>query len=326
VSDLPKAIEICEKGPREGMQIEKGPISTERKIELIDALSDTGLALIQAVSFVNPKRVPSMADADAVISGITPRPGVQYSVLWLNDVGLERALKYKDRINFREAFSLGASEAFSMRNQNRNTAENIAMQNSHLNILERNNIHMESALITAAFGCNFAGDIPISSVLATIDQAFELAAAHNFTLKRISLNDTMAWATPESVKRMVGAVRDRWPALRINLHFHDTRGLGVANFYAGLEMGVESFDSSVAGLGGCPFAGHRGASGNVCTEDLVFLCEELGIHTGVDLDRLIECALLAEDIVGHPLPGSVMKGGTLRRLREESAKKNYSVA
>ena len=114
--------------------------------------------------------------------------------------------------------------------------------------------------------------------------------------------------------------------MRINLHFHNTRGLGVANFFAGLEMGVESYDSSVAGLGGCPFAGHRGASGNVCTEDLVFLCEELGIGTGVDLDRLIECALLAEEIVGHPLPGSVMKGGTLRRLREEVAKKNYSIA
>jgi hydroxymethylglutaryl-CoA lyase len=326
VSDLPKAIEICEKGPREGMQIEPGPIPTARKIELIDELSDTGLKHIQTVSFVNPKRVPSMADADAVLAGITPRPGVHYTALWLNDVGLERALKYKDRLSWREAFSLGASEPFSIRNQNRDTAENIRMQNSHLDILERNNIHVESALITAAFGCNFAGDIPIPSVLATIEQGFELAAAHNFALKRISLNDTMAWATPESVKRLVGAVRDRWPTLRINLHFHNTRGLGVANFYAGLEMGVESFDSSVAGLGGCPFAGHRGASGNVCTEDLVFLCEELGIATGVDLDRLIETAILAEEIVGHPLPGSVMKGGTLRHLREEVAKKNYSLA
>jgi hydroxymethylglutaryl-CoA lyase len=127
----------------------------------------------------------------------------------------------------------------------------------------------------------------------------------------------MAWATPERIKRTVGAVRARWPELRINLHLHDTRGLGVANAYAGLEMGVDSFDASVAGLGGCPFAGHKGAAGNVSTEDLVFLCDEMGIRTGIDLERLIEAARLAEDIVGHPLPGSVMRGGSLKRLRAQ---------
>ena len=112
-------------------------------------------------------------------------------------------------------------------------------------------------------------------------------------------------------------MRNRWPGLRINLHFHNTRGLGIANAYAGLEMGVDSFDSSVAGLGGCPFAGHKGAAGNVCTEDLVFLCDELGIETGINVEKLIEVARLAETIVGHPLPGSVMRGGTLRRLRQQ---------
>jgi hydroxymethylglutaryl-CoA lyase len=132
----------------------------------------------------------------------------------------------------------------------------------------------------------------------------------------MSLNDTMAWATPESVKRVVGAVRERWPELRINLHFHNTRGLGLANAYAGLEMGVDSFDSSVGGLGGCPFAGHRGAAGNISTEDLVFLCDEIGIETGIDLEKLIDAAKLAEEIVEHPLPGSVMRGGSLKRLRQ----------
>ena len=117
---------------------------------------------------------------------------------------------------------------------------------------------------------------------------------------------------------MVGAVRERFPDLDIALHLHDTRGMGIANAYAGLEMGVTRFDSSVAGLGGCPFAGHKGAAGNVCTEDLVFMCDEMGIETGIDLDALIECARLAEDVVGHPLPGSVMKGGSLRKLREKA--------
>ena len=134
-------------------------------------------------------------------------------------------------------------------------------------------------------------------------------------LKYISLADTMAWATPLQIKRVLGALRERWPDLDFALHLHDTRGMAIANAFAGLEMGVSRFDAAVAGLGGCPFAGHQGAAGNVCTEDLVFMCNELGIDTGIDLDALIECARLAEDIVGHPLPGSVMKGGTLQEFR-----------
>ena len=119
---------------------------------------------------------------------------------------------------------------------------------------------------------------------------------------------------------MVGAVRDKFPDLELALHLHDTRGMGIANAYAGLEMGITRFDAAVAGLGGCPFAGHAGAAGNVCTEDLVFMCDEMGIETGIDLESLIDCARLAEDIVGHPLPGSVMKGGSLRALRERAAR------
>jgi hydroxymethylglutaryl-CoA lyase len=127
----------------------------------------------------------------------------------------------------------------------------------------------------------------------------------------------MAWATPMAIKRVVGAIRERWPDLDLALHLHDTRGMAIANAFAGLEMGVKRFDSSVAGLGGCPFAGHQGAAGNVCTEDLVFMCDEMGIKTGIDLGALIECARLAEDVVGHPLPGSVMKGGSLEKYRQQ---------
>jgi hydroxymethylglutaryl-CoA lyase len=126
----------------------------------------------------------------------------------------------------------------------------------------------------------------------------------------------MAWATPLSIKQTLGAIRDKYPDMRLNLHLHDPRGLGLANAMAGLEMGVDMFDACVGGLGGCPFAGHKGAAGNVCTEDLAFMCEEMGIDTGLDLDKLIACAKLAEDIVGHPLPGSVMRGGSLKRLRD----------
>jgi hydroxymethylglutaryl-CoA lyase len=315
MSDLPKSIEICEKGPREGLQIEPGPIPTEDKIALIDALSETGLKQIQIDTFVDSRRVPGWADADAVVAGFHPRAGVRYSPLWLNEKGLQRALQYKDRLSFRDAILMSASEPFLLRNQNSDTSKNAQRQHAQVALLKANGIAIESALIQAAFGCNFARDIPVAALVDTIAQAFDIAAAQDCTLKRVSLNDTMAWATPETVKQAVGAVRDRWPGLRINLHFHNTRGLGIANAYAGLEMGIDSFDSSVAGLGGCPFAGHKGAAGNVCTEDLVFLCDELGIATGIDLEALIEAAQLAERIVGHALPGSIMRGGPLQRLR-----------
>ena len=318
MSDLPKSVEICEKGPREGLQIEPNPIPTESKIALIDALTDTGLRQIQIISFVNPGRVPGWADAEEVVKGFTPHPGVRYYPLWLNEKGLKRALQYKDRLSFNEAILVSASEPFLIRNQNSDQAGNARRQINMVRLLTENGIYPESALVQAAFGCNFSGDIPTSRLIDTIKHAFDIADETGIVLRRVGLNDTMAWATPETVKRAVGAVRERWPGLKITLHFHNTRGLGIANAYAGLEMGVDSYDASVGGLGGCPFAGHRGAAGNVCTEDLVFLCQELGIETGIDLDRLIETARLAETIVGHPLPGSVMRGLPLAGLRRKA--------
>jgi hydroxymethylglutaryl-CoA lyase len=319
MSDLPRHVEIHEEGPREGFQIEPGPITTDRKIALIDALSTTGLGTIQVASYVNPKRVPGWADAEAVVQGFRLKAGIRYTGLWLNEKGLERALQQRDRLSLKGGISLCASEPFIIRNQNRNLAENIRVQHAQLAIFNANGVPVEGISIMAAFGCNFAGDIPVATVLSTVEDGFAIAAEHDIQVKSLSLADTMAWATPASIKRVVGAVRERWPELRINLHLHDTRGLGIANAYAGLEMGVASFDSSVAGLGGCPFAGHKGAAGNVCTEDLVFMCEEMGIATGIDLDALIAAAQLAEEIVAHPLPGSVMHGGTLKKFRQAHA-------
>jgi hydroxymethylglutaryl-CoA lyase len=315
MSDLPASVRITEEGPREGFQIEKGAIPTARKIALIDALSATGLERIQIVSFVNPKAVPGMADADDVVRGIAAKPGIAYTALWLNEKGFERALKFSDRLTNTGTIQLCASEKFSLRNQNRTAAEQLAGQHAIVEMYKAAGIAVERGSIMAAFGCNFEGDVPVAHVVALTQQILDVAGEHGVTLRFITLADTMAWATPLTVKRVVGRLRDRWPELDVALHLHDTRGMAIANAYAGLEMGVTRFDSSVAGLGGCPFAGHQGAAGNVCTEDLVFMCDELGIATGVDLDALIECAKLAEDVVGHPLPGSVMRGGTLKRFR-----------
>ncbi len=315
MSDLPRRVEIHEEGPREGFQIEPGPITTERKVALIDALSETGLKRIQIASFVNPKRVPGWADAEAVVEGFHPRDGVRYTALWLNEKGLERAIVLKDRLSLRGTISLCASEPFLQRNQNRGFAENARVQHAQIAMFEANGVPVEGISVMAAFGCNFAGDIPVATVIERVAEGHDIAAAHGLPVKTLSLADTMAWATPAGIKRVIGAVRERWPELRLNLHLHDTRGLGLANAYAGLEMGVASFDASVAGLGGCPFAGHKGAAGNVCTEDLAFMCEEMGIETGIDVERLGAAARLAEEIVGHPLPGSVMRGGTLAKYR-----------
>jgi hydroxymethylglutaryl-CoA lyase len=315
MSDLPSFVQINEEGPREGFQFEKGAIATDRKIALIDALSQTGINHIQIVSFVNPRNVPGMADADQVVESITMKPDVDYTSLWLNEKGFQRALGH-ERLTHIGTIQLAASEKFLMRNQNRTAAQQLAGQHNIVGMYKTNGVPVERGSVMAAFGCNFEGDIPVEHVVSLVGQILDVAKEHGVTLKYVTLADTMAWATPLSIKRVVGAIRERWPDLDLALHLHDTRGMAIANAFAGLEMGVKRFDSSVAGLGGCPFAGHQGAAGNVCTEDLVFMCDEMGIKTGIDLGALIECARLAEDVVGHPLPGSVMKGGSLQKYRQ----------
>ncbi len=314
MSDLPSFVQINEEGPREGFQFEKGVIATDRKIALIDALSQTGINHIQIVSFVNPKNVPGMADADDVVESISIKPDVDYTSLWLNEKGFQRALSH-ERLTHVGTIQLAASEKFLMRNQNRTAAQQLSGQHNIVEMYKANGVPVERGSVMAAFGCNFEGDIPVERVVSLVGQILDVAKEHSVTLKYVTLADTMAWATPLAINRVVGAIRERWPDLDIALHLHDTRGMAIANAYAGLEMGVKRFDSSVAGLGGCPFAGHQGAAGNVCTEEVVFLCRQLGIETGIDLDALIECARLAEDVVGHPLPGSVMKGGDLQKYR-----------
>ena len=316
MTDIPGSIFIYEEGPREGFQIESGDIPTADKIALIDMLSDTGVRHIQIASFVNPKLVPGMADADAVVAGFTPKAGVDFSPLWLNRRGFQRALEYRNRLHMEGALTLYASDAFLKRNQNRVPEQQRAAQHELIAMYQANGISVGRAFVSAAFGCNFEGDIPVERVVRLVGELLQIADEHGEEIGRLGLGDTMAWATPAGIKRVVGAVRERYPNLTLFLHLHDTRGQGIANAYAGLEMGVAHYDSAVAGLGGCPFAGHAGAAGNVCTEDLVFMAEEMGIDTGIDLEKMIECARFAETVVGHPLPGSVMKGGSLKKFRE----------
>ena len=317
MSDLPSTVEIHEEGPREGFQIEPGPISTVDKVKLIDALSKTGLKHIQACSFVNPKLVPGWADAEKVVESFDAHEDVEYTGLYFNGNGLDRALAFKDKLTISGSISLTASEGFTKKNLNRTHAENMAAMERHVMSHLEHGIPVNRIGVMAAFGCNYQGDISPETVIKTLEDGMQIAAQTGAEITLFSLADTMGWAAPHRIERVVGDVRNVWPDMTISLHLHDTRGLAIANAYSALKMGVRQFDSTVGGLGGCPFAGQPKAAGNICTEELVLLCEELGIATGVDLDQLIEVGRLAEDIVGHQLPGELIHAGSLDAFRRE---------
>ncbi|MDF1483078.1 hydroxymethylglutaryl-CoA lyase [Extensimonas sp. H3M7-6] len=320
MSDLPRSVEFHEEGPREGFQMEKQTFPLADRVALINALSAAGLKQIQVASFVSPRAVPQMADTPELFAAITKRPGTRYTALWLNDNGFDRA-RACDQVDLDGKLMFYTTEPFSQRNNNCSVAE---MRERQLGWLDRYialGIPVEKAYVITAFGCNLGGPVPVSAVTDHIRWLIDACADRGVPLPALYLADTMGWGNPEEIRRRIGAVRELAPDAAIGLHLHDTRGAGGANVYAALQMGVRLFDSSVAGLGGCPFAGHKhgGAAGNVCTEDMVFMCEEMGIETGIDLEALIEAARLAERIIGRPLSGHVMHSGSLKAFREGAA-------
>jgi isopropylmalate/homocitrate/citramalate synthase len=319
MADLPAHVEIYEEGPREGFQIEEGPIGSADKIRLIESLAETGLRHIQVCSFVNTRLVPGWADAEAVVQGFKAKPGIDYTALWFNAAGLERALAFRGKLAITGSIALTASEAFTRKNLNRSHAENVAAMRKQTALHLSRGVPVDRIGVMAAFGCNYQGDIAPAQVISTLRDGLAIAADAGAQIKLFSLADTMGWATPARIERVLGEVRGCWPQMRLSLHLHDTRGLAVANAHAGLRVGVSRFDSTVGGLGGCPFAGQKGAAGNICTEELVLLCEEMGVDTGVDLDALIEVGRLAETIVGHQLPSELIHAGSLDAFRRKAA-------
>ncbi len=303
---FPKTVQIREVGPREGFQFEgvHDPlrIPLAEKVRLINALSATGLKRIQIVSFVHPKLVPQMADAEDICREISQTPGLSYTGTYLNAEGLIRALE-TGVVDVIGKVTLTASEMFAGKNQNRSLKEDMEMAHRMAQIYAEQGIPITYGSIMTAFGCNYEGRIALDRVLSLIDALLSLATRYESTLNALMLADTMGWANPEQIRKTVREIRRRWPDLHMGLHLHDTRGMGMANVYAALMEGIDDFDTAVGGLGGCPFAGLSGAAGNVCTEDVLMLCSEIGIETGVDMDAMIVCARMAEEIVGHPLPG-----------------------
>lgn len=317
MSDFPKFVEFHEEGPREGFQIEKTIYPIEERIELINLLSETGLRHIQVGSFVSPKYVPQMRDTGELFQRIRREDGVKYTALWLNEQGFRKALSAHD-VDIKAQLLFYSSDSFSRKNNNLSALEMREKQRGWVRLYKQESLPVERAYVMAAFGCNFEGNIPKERILDDFRFVLALAEEEEIPVPDLMLADTMGWGNPDSVRRMIGALRDLAPEARIGMHIHDTRGLGIANLHAALSMGVDLFDSSVAGLGGCPFAEHGNAraAGNVCTEDAVFLCHELGIETGVDLDKLIIAARRAEAIIGAPLMGRVMHSGGLDKYRK----------
>ena len=317
MGNLPAFVEFREEGPREGFQMEKRRFSLEARAKVIDALSETGLKQIQVASFVSPKAVPSMVDAEELFKAISPREGVRYTGVWLNKRGFERIVELPEAY-LTAKMVLYTTDDFCRMNNNCTADEMQQKELDFLNIYDSYDLPLENAYILTAFGCNLSGDVPLSTVIHYVKFITDVCRSQSRPLPNIYLADTVGWANPEEVKRRIEAVRDTAPGARLGLHLHDTRGLGAANFYAALQMGVDLFDSSVAGLGGCPFAGHKdsNAAGNICTEDMVFMCHELGIETGIDLEKLIAAARLTEEIIGRTLPGKIMHSGPLSTFRK----------
>lgn len=294
---LPKAVSIREVGPRDGFQMERDFIPTDKKIEIINGLVDSGIRLFEATSFVSPKAIPQLRDAFDVVAGINRAEGLEVGALVPNVRGAENAaLAGVDEM----VLLVSASESHNKSNVNQTIESSLRGFETVVKIASDVRIGLRCSM-SVAFGCPFEGDVDPENVTRVVERMVTLG------INRISLCDTTGMATPPIVRRTCQFVMDRYPDLDVSLHFHNTRGLGFVNVYEALNMGLYIFESSVAGLGGCPFA--PGATGNVCTEDLVYLMGELGLETGINLVELIKVAKRVEEVVGRELPGQVMKAG-----------------
>lgn len=290
-------VTVSEVGPRDGLQNEAVVLPTARKIELVERLTAAGLRRIEVGSFVHPKAVPQMADTDLVFTGSRRDFGTLYTGLVLNEKGFDRLLASdSDQANF----ALAVTETFNLRNQRATPAESMA-EFGRIAARARSAGKRCSITFGAAFGCPFEGEVPESLILRLAEQAAAAGA------DEILLADTIGVAVPTQVSRLVRGVRGVTESLPVGVHLHNTRNTGYANAWAALEAGAEILDASVGGIGGCPFAPR--ATGNIATEDLVYMLHRMGVETGVDLEALMGVSLWLEEEFGRPLPGHLTKAG-----------------
>jgi hydroxymethylglutaryl-CoA lyase len=297
-----ESVKVVEVGPRDGLQNEKVTIPTQVKVDYITALGDAGLRVIEAGAFVSPKWVPQMADSAAVYRDIPKDPGVEYPVLVPNMKGLERAIEVGVTSI---AIFTAASESFNKRNINMSIDE--SFENFAQVVPRALGEGMRvRGYVSTAFGCPYEGEVPPEKVLEVVARLLDLGCYE------VSVGDTIGVGTPMQVQGVIGMLLQVIPPKRLAMHFHDTRGTALANALAALEMGITTFDSSAGGLGGCPYA--PGASGNMATEDLIYLLDGMGIESGVDLKRLVEASSIIAPYLDHPLPGRYLQACTRRAM------------
>jgi hydroxymethylglutaryl-CoA lyase len=299
--ELPQTVRIREVGPRDGFQNEPEVIPTEEKVRLIGLLGATGLKRIELTSFVRPDVIPQLADAAEVLTRFEPVEGVAYSVLIPNRKGLDNALVFRDR--FQEAnFFLSASETHNRKNVNRSIADSLEDLEGTIGVAREAGIRCEG-VISTSFGCPYEGKVPPERV-------FEIAGRlGSFGCEEIAFGDTTGMANPRQVGEFFAGAREGLDGVELTAHFHNTRGQGLANVLAALEQGIESFESSFGELGGCPVP--PGSTGNISTEDLVSMLEEMGVGTGVDLAKLIAASSEAQSVLGRPLGAHLLTAGPI---------------
>jgi hydroxymethylglutaryl-CoA lyase len=303
----PSHASIIDVGPRDGLQSEPNFVPTEEKVALVNGLIDAGIRHLEVTSFVSPRAVPQMRDASQVLAGINRTRGAVLTALVPNARGAERAIEAG--IDAMVVF-MSASESHNRKNVNRSREESLAGFGEVCRIAQASGTAVYGAIATA-FGCPFEGDVPVEDVV-------EMARRYrDMGVTKVSLGDTTGMATPPLVRERCRALRAAVPEINIALHFHNTRGIGLVCVYAGLLEGVTRYESSIGGLGGCPFAPK--ATGNICTEDLVYMLDECGVETGVDLGKVIAVARRTEAMIGRTLPGQLMKAGPRLELHAMDA-------
>jgi hydroxymethylglutaryl-CoA lyase len=304
-AELPGAVEVNEVGPRDGFQAEETFLPTKRKVEIIDALSRTGVARVQVTSVVHPKAVPQLTDAEEVMGRIERVPGVRYTVLVPNLRGAERAVQMgADGWEL----MLSVTDSHSRSNANRSTEEALEGMEPVVALARQNGVEEVTGAMATALGCPFEGKVPFERVLYVAEAYRAMGVRH------VSVADTVGVADPRLVFETMAGLKEKLPDVGFALHLHNTRGMALANVLAALQAGVTEFDSSVGGLGGCPFA--PGATGNVSTEDLVHMLDLMGVRSGVDLDAVLDVAREVKEVVGHPLESAVARAGKADALHE----------
>ena len=298
---LPSTVRIREVGPRDGFQNEPEVIPTSDKVRLIDMLAGTGLQRLEVTSFVRPDVIPQLADAAEVLAAVTRPADVSYSVLIPNERGLERALEQRDRFDEINVF-LSATESHNKRNKNRTIAESLDDLGRTVARAREEGLRCEG-VISVVFGCPYEGEVAPDRVLEIADALAEMGC------EEVSFGDTTGMANPRQVGEFLASATERLDGVELTAHFHNTRGQGLANVLAALEQGVSSFESAFGELGGSPLT--PGATGNISTEDLVSMLHEMGVETGVDLERLLDASRAAEELLGRPLGAHVLRAGPI---------------